>query len=50
MAPSSAARSPIMINAARGTQPLRKSLWIPALFVGLMLLRASVRPRRNRNR
>lgn len=37
MAPSSAGRRTTMIDAAR-TQPSRKSLWIPALFFGLMLL------------
>jgi nitrogen fixation protein FixH len=43
MAPSSTARTPTtMTELARNAQPQRKSLWIPALFVGLMLLVVAV--------
>jgi len=43
MAPSSTARNPMtMTELARNTQPRRKSLWIPALFIGLMLLVVAV--------
>ncbi len=38
MAPSSTARIPTMTDLTRNSPPQRKSLWIPALFVGLMLL------------
>ena len=40
MARSSAA--PTMIDATRNAPPARKSLWIPALFFGLMLLVVAV--------
>ena len=42
MAPSSTARNPTMTDLARNGQPPRKALWIPALFIGLMLLVVAV--------
>src|SRR3954469_23813706 len=32
------ARNPTMTDLAQNARPQRKSLWIPALFIGLMLL------------
>lgn len=42
MAPSSAARNPTMTDLAANPRPQRKSLWIPALFFGLMFLVVAV--------
>jgi nitrogen fixation protein FixH len=42
MAPSSTARNPTMTDLTRNAPLPRKSLWIPALFVGLMLLVVAV--------
>ena len=38
MTPSSAVRSPAMTDLARSAPAQRKSLWIPTLMVGLMLM------------
>lgn len=42
MAPSSAARSATMTDLSGNAEPQRKSLWIPTLMVGLMLLVVAV--------
>jgi nitrogen fixation protein FixH len=42
MAPSSAARNPTMTDLTANPQSPRKSLWIPTLMVGLMLLVVAV--------